>query len=371
MQRIGLIVNPIAGLGGRVGLKGSDGFEIQQRAIELGGIPRAMERTTEALLALLPMKSDLEIYTYPTRMGEIATRRAGFSPSVVGQIMTDHTTAEDTKRAVSELMGRDLSLLLFTGGDGTARDIVETGLAEVPALGIPAGVKIHSAVYAIHPHAAGELAMAYLRGETELTLAEVMDVNEEEFRQGRVSPKLYGFLRVPYIERFMQGAKAPSPKRMSVVFKEVAEDLSERTSPGKLYIFGPGSSTHAVARHMGFEKNLLGIDAILDGRVIAADANESTLLELLENHPEAEIILTPIGGQGCIFGRGNQQISPAVIRKVGLNNIHIVSTPEKLQALRGQPLWVDTGDYTLDNELCGYYQIITGYKEYVMYKVTT
>jgi predicted polyphosphate/ATP-dependent NAD kinase len=370
MKRIGLIVNPVAGLGGRVGLKGSDGAYIQQRAVELGAIPCATNRALETLKCLLPMKADLDILTYPGSMGEIAVRQAGFLPNVLGQILFDHTTAEDTKRAVKELMNNDLSLLMFTGGDGTARDIYAAGGSEIPTLGIPAGVKIHSAVYAIHPRAAGELAMAYLREETVLNLAEVMDVNEEEFRQGRVSPKLYGFLKVPYLQRFMQGAKAASPKSLSSALEGIAQNLFERLSPDTIYIFGPGSSTQMIAKYLGMEKNLLGVDVYLDGRVIASDANESTLLELLLNYPAAEIIVTPIGGQGCIFGRGNQQISPQVIRMVGKKNILVVSTPEKLNALKGHPLWVDTGDYEVDKILCGYIPVITGYKEYVMYKVT-
>ncbi len=225
MKRIGLIVNPVAGLGGRVGLKGSDGADIQQRAVELGAIPYATDRTIETLKYLLPLKTDLDILTYPGSMGETAARQAGFMPFVLGHILLDHTTAEDTKRAVKELMDKDLSLLIFTGGDGTARDICEAGGSEIPTLGIPAGVKIHSAVYAIHPRAAGELAMAYLREETELNLAEVMDIDEEEFRQGQVSPKLYGFLKVPYLQRFIQGAKAASPKLLSSALKGIAEDL--------------------------------------------------------------------------------------------------------------------------------------------------
>ena len=370
MRRIGLIVNPVAGLGGRVGLKGSDGWAIQQMALELGAIPHAIDRTVETLKLLLDMKSDLEILTYPGSMGEIAVRQAGFIPCVLGHIVFDHTTAEDTKRAVKELMSKDLALLMFTGGDGTARDVCAAGGSEIPALGIPAGVKIHSAVYAIHPRAAAELAMAYLREEAVLNLAEVMDIDEEEFRQGRISPKLYGFLNVPYLQRYVQGAKAASPRILSSTLKSIADDLAERMFPGKIYIFGPGSSTEGIAKHLGMKKNLLGVDAYLDGRIIASDANESTLLELLLNYPAAEIIVTPIGGQGCIFGRGNQQISPAVIRKIGKTHIHIVSTPDKLYALKGHPLWVDTGDHTLDKMLCGYYPIITGYKEFVMYKVT-
>ncbi len=371
MRRIGLIVNPVAGLGGRVGLKGSDGWDIQLKALELGAIPHANDRTVETLQLLLPMKADLEILTYPGNMGEIAVKKAGFVPCVLGQIVFDHTTAEDTKRAVKELMNKDLALLMFTGGDGTARDVYAAGGSEIPALGIPAGVKIHSAVYAIHPRAAGELAIAYLREEAILNLVEVMDVDEEEFRQGRVSPKLYGFLRVPYLQRFVQGAKAASPKILSSALKGIAEDLSEQMFPGTMYIFGPGSTTQAICKYLGMEKSLLGVDVCLDGRIIAMDASESLLLSLLASDCRAEIILTPIGGQGCLFGRGNQQISPAIIHKVGKTHLHIVSTPEKLYALKGHPLWVDTGDQTLDKMLCGYFPVITGYKESIMYKVTT
>jgi predicted polyphosphate/ATP-dependent NAD kinase len=371
MRRIGLIVNPVAGLGGRVGLKGSDGWDIQLKALELGAIPHANDRTVETLKLLLDMKSDLEILTYPGSMGEIAVRQAGFIPIVLGQIVFDHTTAEDTKRAVKELMHMDLTLLMFTGGDGTARDVCAAGGSEIPALGIPAGVKIHSAVYAIHPRAAAELAMAYLREEAVLNLAEVMDIDEEEFRQGRISPKLYGFLKVPYLQRYVQGAKAASPRILSSTLKGIAEDLSERMFPGTMYIFGPGSTTQAISKHLGMEKSLLGVDVILDGKIIAMDASESLLLSLLASGCRAEIILTPIGGQGCLLGRGNQQISPAIIRKIGKTHLHIVSTPDKLYALKGHLLWVDTGDYALDKMLCGYYPIITGYKESVMYKVTS
>lgn len=158
---------------------------------------------------------------------------------------------------------------------------------------------------------------------------------------------------------------------MSSTLVGIAKDLLERMCPDTMYIVGPGSSTRIITEHMGMKKNLLGVDAYLNGRMIASDTNESNLIDLLINYPAAEIIVTPIGGQGCIFGRGNQQISPAVICKVGKTNFRIVSTPEKLQALKGRPLWVDTGDYAVDKALCGYYPIITGYKESVIYKVTT
>jgi predicted polyphosphate/ATP-dependent NAD kinase len=371
MKRIGLIVNPVAGLGGRVGLKGSDGREIQQLALKLGAIPRATERSVKALICLQHIKTDLEILTYPGMMGEIAVTQAGLVPQILGEIQSDLTTAEDTKRAVKEMLDKDLALLMFTGGDGTARDIFAAGGLEIPTLGIPAGVKIHSAVYAIHPFAAGELAMAFLCDQTGLNLAEVMDVDEEAYRKGCLSPKLYGYLKVPYLQRYVQGAKVSNPASSSIALSNIAEDLSARLKPGTIYIFGPGSSTQAISKHLGMDKNLLGVDAFLDGKIIAADANETTLLNLLGGAHLAEIIVTPIGGQGCILGRGNQQISPEVIRNVGKSNLHIVSTPEKLLGLKGKSLWVDTGDQNVDEMLCGYYPVITGYKEYVMYKVTT
>ncbi len=371
MKRIGLIVNPIAGLGGRVGLKGSDGADIQQRALQLGAIPRAQERTIEALKVMLPMQADLEILTYPGNMGEYAASRSGFSPHVLDKLDTDQTSAEDTKRAVGDMLQEAPSLLLFTGGDGTACDIVSAGGMEIPALGIPAGVKIHSAAYAIHPRAAGQLATAYLQSKAKLDLAEVMDLDEEAFRQGRVSPKLYGYLRVPYIKRYIQGVKSPSVLSSKECLQGIAQDIAERMLPDTVYILGPGSSTHTIAKFLGFDKTLLGVDAYLNGKIISKDANETALVNLLTRHQLVEIIVTPIGGQGSIFGRGNQPISPEIIHRVGKKHVTIVSTPDKINALNGRPLWVDTGDEDLDKMLCGHYQVITGYKERAIYKVTT
>jgi predicted polyphosphate/ATP-dependent NAD kinase len=371
MKRIGLIVNPIAGLGGRVGLKGSDGLEIQQRAIDLGARPRAPDRAIEALKCLLYMKTDLDILTCPGSMGEIAVTEAGFTPHLLDTFQANPTTAEDTRSAVNEMLQKDLSLLMFAGGDGTARDIYSACGIEIPTLGIPAGVKIHSAVYAIHPRAAGELAAAYLQSKTETILAEVVDLDEEAYRQGCVSPRLYGYLKVPYVKRYIQGVKVSSTMISSACLKGIAEDISKRMELSTVYIFGPGSTTQAIAMHLGMDKNLLEVDAYLDGKLIASDANESVLLEILANNRPVKIIVTPIGGQGCILGRGNQQISPDIILKVGKKNILVVCTKEKLDAFKGRPLWVDTGDSEVDKTICGYLPIITGYKEYVMYKVTS
>jgi predicted polyphosphate/ATP-dependent NAD kinase len=379
MAKLGLIVNPVAGIGGRVGLKGSDGAEIQRRARELGAEPHAHDRAVEALARLRTVEG-LEIVTYPGEMGADAARAAGLAPTVVGEITPGATTAEDTREAAREMQQYGVDLLLFAGGDGTARDVYEAvGLAQ-PALGIPAGVKIHSAVYATHPRSAGELAALYLRGRVaELREAEVMDIDEEAFRQGSLSARLYGYLRVPYRSRLVQSQKVPS-RGETASLAAIAEDVAAKMEPGVLYILAPGTTTRAIAEELGVEKTLLGVDVVEAGeqvsgtgyretRLVAADVNEAQLLALIEGRA-ARIVVTPIGGQGYLFGRGNQQISPRVIERVGREHVVVVSTPDKLHALGTQPLLVDTGDRAVDEMLNGYVTVVTGYNERAVRRVT-
>ena len=373
---LGLIVNPVAGLGGRVGLKGSDGAEIQRRARALGAEPHAQERAVEALRRLRRLEN-LEIVTYPGEMGEDAARAAGFEPRVLGDITPGETTAQDTRRAARQMHELGVDLLLFAGGDGTARDVYEAVGLEQPTLGIPAGVKIHSAVYATHPASAGELAALYLEGRVaNQRHAEVMDIDEEAFRQGSLQARLYGYLTVPFRDSLVQSQKMPSTGEAASL-AAIAEDVVTKMEPGVLYIVGPGTTTRAIAEELGLEKTLLGIDVILDGILIARDANEADLLNLLEQHagshggePRARIVVTPIGGQGYLFGRGNQQISPRVIRHVGRENVLIVSTPDKLHSLGSQPLLTDSGDREVDEMLNGYMMVVTGYNERAVRKVT-
>jgi predicted polyphosphate/ATP-dependent NAD kinase len=374
-RRVGLIVNPVAGLGGRVGLKGSDGADIQRRARALGAEPHAQERAVEALRRLHRVQ-DLEIVTYPGEMGENAARSAGFEPQVLGDITPGATTAQDTRRAARQMHELGVELLLFVGGDGTARDLYQAVGLEQPALGVPAGVKIHSAVYATHPASAGELATLYLEGRvTNLREAEVMDIDEEAFRQGSLQARLYGYLRVPFRASLVQSQKVPSSGE-AVSLAAIAEDVTSKMAPGVLYIVGPGTTTRAITEQLGLEKTLLGVDVVRDGQLIAADANEADLLNLLDQQARdtegvtlASIIVTPIGGQGYVFGRGNQQISPRVIRRVSVENILIVSTPDKLHALGSQPLLVDTGEREVDDMLSGYRMVVTGYNERAVRKL--
>jgi predicted polyphosphate/ATP-dependent NAD kinase len=391
VSKLGLVVNPIAGIGGSAGLKGSDGVEIQRKALEMGAVPQASKRAAQALERLRTVP-DLEVFTYPSEMGEDAARASGFEPTVVGTIEPGATTAQDTVEAAQELRSQGIDLLLFAGGDGTARDIHRAIGEEVPALGIPAGVKIHSAVYATSPGSAGNLAALFLQGRvTSLQEAEVLDIDEEAFRAGTVSTRLYGYLKIPFRTSLVQSQKLASIGG-SGSLSAIAEDIVEGMEPACLYVVGPGTTTRAIADELGLPKTLLGVDVIRAGdddgdpvrtaQLVVADVNESDLLELLACGERFKIIVTLIGGQGFVFGRGNQQISSRVIRKASASasrtdnsirpweNIIVVGTKEKLYTLGSQPLRVDTGDRALDEMLSGYVTVITGYHERVVRKVT-
>jgi predicted polyphosphate/ATP-dependent NAD kinase len=368
-KRLGLIVNPVAGIGGRVGLKGSDGSEIQKKALELGAVPESLNRAALALERIKPIKHDLEVITYPGEMGEDAARACGFEPTVIGSIKPGETTAEDTGHGAREMLRLEVNLLLFAGGDGTARDICNAVGTGIPVLGIPAGVKIHSAVFAINPISAGGLAALYLQGRvSSLREAEVMDIDEAAFRRGIVSAKLYGYLKIPFRTSLVQNLKVASAGEAASL-AGIAYDVVEKMEDDRFYIIGPGTTTRAIADELGLEKTLIGVDVVLNRELLATDVNEAQLLKLLEGR-EAKIIVTPIGGQGCIFGRGNQQISPKVIETVGRDNVIVVSTKEKLYALGRRSLWTDTGDRDVDKMLSGYMRVVTGYNERAVRKVS-
>jgi len=358
-------------MGGRVGLKGTDDQEIVKRARELGATPVSPVRATEALEMVAHIKDDIELITYPFEMGEDEAGKCGLDPIVIGSITRGKTTATDTKNAAREMLKLQVDLMLFAGGDGTARDIYEAVGQEVPTLGIPAGVKIHSGVFAINPRKAGELAVKFLRGNAPLREAEVMDIDEDAFRRGRVSARLYGYLRVPYERRLVQDVKSGSStildekKSQEIIAEYVVENMDD-----DYYILGPGTTVKAIADKLGIKKTLLGVDAINKGKIVAMDLNEEQLLKLIERR-KVKIIVSPIGGQGFIFGRGNQQISPKVIRKVGRDNIIVIATKNKLYSIGpGRPLLVDTGDDEVDKMLSGYTRVITGYNEEAVVKVT-
>ena len=368
-KRLGLIINPLAGIGGKVGLKGSDGLEIQRAALARGAEPESGERTKRTLLRMSSILDELEVLTAAQTMGEWAAKACGIEPTVVSSSLSDPTTAEDTRSAAQAMLAAGVSLLLFSGGDGTARDIYQAVGNSVPVLGIPAGVKIHSAVFATRPERAGDLAIEFLGSKQILcSEAEVVDLDEDAYRNGIIHTRLYGYLNVPYHRLYVQNQKVPTPESEAYQAEAIAAHVSETMQADVLYILGPGTTTRAIAQYLGLAKTLVGVDVITHQKVIVLDANEEQLLQITHQRP-ARILITPIGGQGFLFGRGNQPISPRVIEQVGKDNIIIVSLVQKINALHGQPLLVDTGDSDLDERLGGYYSVITGYHEKIIYRV--
>ena len=367
MKRIGLIVNPYAGIGGRVGLKGSDGIETRMKALELGAIPMSGSRTVEALKELRGLDCFIFI-TYPGAMGEDEVRKAGFEPEVIG-VTSEETTAEDTKRAASEMLQMGVDLIVFSGGDGTARDVYSIVGDSIPVLGIPTGVKIHSGVYAVDPRSAGDLLRRFISGnEPDIRLAEVMDIDEDAFRENILQAQLFGYMNALYHIELSQGSKEGSASTEESSSIGVANEIVDDLEPGVYYVLGPGSTIKPIADRLKIEKTLLGVDVVLNGKLVGVDLNEKQLLELISGK-KARLYVTVIGGQGFVFGRGNQQISPNVIREIGRENICIIATPNKLATLQGKPLRVDTGDHELDEELKGYYKLHTGYARRTIYKV--
>ncbi|MGE3798038.1 MAG: ATP-NAD kinase family protein [Thermomicrobiales bacterium] len=427
MKRIGLVVNPIAGMGGRVGLKGTDGLAALEQARALGATPLSGERSRIALTVLRERLGDgVEVLApsgsmgadiaeslgirvvipntvagshdwkedgsseetghHPTRDSSTSVGMTGKTAGMTGTTagMTgsaagmagktagmaveaaktagQDTSSADTQAAAKAIIEAGVDLLLFAGGDGTARDIYAATGTGPPVLGIPTGVKMHSAVYATTPRAAGEAAAIFLTAATpKLRESEVMDIDEEAFRAGRLSARLYGYLQVPAQRGLVQSLKSGSTSGDGDL-AGIAADIAERMQDGALWIMAPGTTTRAIAGRIGMAKTLLGVDLACRGELVATDATEQTILEHLDGVP-ARILVTPIGGQGYLFGRGNQQISPEVIRRVGKEHIVVVAASAKLAGLAGGPLLVDTGDPGLDAELAGYIRVVTGFHQ--------
>jgi len=369
MKKVGLIVNPIAGMGGKVGLKGTDGEAILEKAKQLGAEQVSPQRTLKALNRLFLIKDEIELITYPGEMGEDVAIQSGFKPRVIGSITLGNTSSEDTMAACKDMLNLKIDLLLFAGGDGTARDIYNVVKSELIVLGIPTGVKIHSAVFTYNPERAGDLAIMYLHGKVkELKETEVMDIDEEAFRNGFVAAKLYGYLKIPSERKHTQGLKAGSLPTEKYSQESIAQKIIDDMEEDYYYIIGPGTSTRTIMEKLNLDFTLLGIDLIHKKKLIEKDLNEKKLLEFIRDK-KSKLVITPIGGQGFLFGRGNQQLSPKVIKEVGINNIIVISTNSKINALEGHPLLVDTGDSELDLLLSGYVIVITGYHESIVYKV--
>jgi len=366
VKTIGLIVNPVAGMGGAVGLKGTDGKEIVYRARFLGAKPVAPVRAQAFLSELKPAIQDVRLVVGAGSMGEDEAKGSGFIYEVLGE-SKEETDAEDTMALSKEMADAGVALLVFCGGDGTARDVQKAVGLSLPVMGVPTGVKMHSAVFAMTPQAAARVVTRFLYETLPLREAEVMDVDEKAFREGSVSAELYGYVLAPYEPHLIQVNKIASPMTESELRNHAAIGvyILETMKPDIVYIIGPGTTTRNIVTLLDAKKTLLGVDLFYNRRLVATDVNEKQILERIAG-TAAKIIVTPIGGQGFIFGRGNQQISPEVIRRVGLDNIIVVATEGKLRTLSG--LRVDTGNPVLDAAIRKHkVKVIADYKtEYLM-----
>lgn len=384
--KLGLIINPIAGIGGSVALKGSDGMA--KHALALGATPKANERAKQALEIVAPYQADITVYTANGEMGENSAKALGFPVELVYKTQNQQTSAEDTEQAVQALLAQGVDIILFAGGDGTARNIAhvvtqhidENNTYHVPVLGIPAGCKIHSGVYAITPKAAGRVVEMMINKElVTLTEGDVMDIDETLFRQGVVKAKRYGEMQIPSELRYVQAVKSGGKECDELVLQDISASVIEMMTDDQesLFIVGSGSTTAFMMDELGLENTLLGVDLVHDQALIHNDLTEASLWQRINDHSGlTKLVITLIGGQGHIFGRGNQQLSPRIIRSIlaqegGKDNLTIIATKTKLAALNNRPLISDTGDSDLDQLLSGYIPVTTGYNDQVLYPVSS
>jgi predicted polyphosphate/ATP-dependent NAD kinase len=369
-RKIGFLVNPIAGVGGRIGLKGSDDVDVIREKINSGeGKKVANERAGRFLKVISDLKEEIKFLCFQGEMGSDILQKHKMNFEIIGQPEKEKTTRADTKRAANKFFEKGVKLIVFVGGDGTACDMYDAVNEKIPLLAVPAGVKMHSACFALNPEVAGTIFRQFHNGELNIKLAEVMDIDEQAFREGRLSAELKGMVKIPYLVSAIQGGKMASPSTADEKLdkKVIAQRVSEDMDKDVLYLLGPGTTCTAVADLLKLDKTLLGVDAIYNRELVGDDLNEEEILELLEKHSEARIIVTVIGNQGFIFGRGNQQFSPIVIRKVGIKNIILIATVNKLE--RTEKLRVDTGDPELDKELRGFIRVVTSYNQDFMMRI--
>ncbi|WP_394175996.1 ATP-NAD kinase family protein [Thalassotalea litorea] len=375
MFKLGFLVNPIAGIGGSVAFKGSDGDDIAAQAKALGAEPKSNLRAKLALQVLIPYQDKITIFTGCGDMGEDCARSLGFKVEVVHRYDGNVSTAADTEALVEALQSQQVDLLLFAGGDGTARNVCAKVQGFFPVLGIPAGVKIHSGVYALTPTAAGRVVEEMINNELVSFIdADVMDIDEQAFRQGVVKARRYGEMQIPSHLQYIQAVKSGGKETDELVLMDIAAHVIEQMDD-ELFVMGSGSTVAAIMQEMALENTLLGVDIIQEQELRAQDVTEQNLYAAIIAAQNAgqtvKLVITAIGGQGHILGRGNQQLSPRVVRAIGKEHIYIVATKRKLQALDHRPLIVDSGDPGLDAELSGYLPVITGFHDQVLYPVAS
>ncbi len=346
--RVGLLINPIAGIGGEAGLKGSD--HDWKLALEQGFKPHAHERARRFVDGL---GTHVELVCPPGVLGlDLLPRLEGTGKSL------GETTPEDTRAGAMALRDSGVDLLVFVGGDGTASDVAAAIGDTLPCLGVPGGVKITSPVFAHDPEEAAWL-VSELESGFETIARDVTDLDEEAYRAGRVEVVLKGSLRVP-MSPMIQGGKVPTTG--DTPLEPLVEQVLRDWDPEAIHLIGAGSVCKALKSQFWGTPTLLGVDAVKGDRIVETDLNGPALEALVSSHPgPVHIWLSLIGGQGMLLGRGTQILTPVVLRAVGWNNLHVLAPPEKLLGLRG--VHVDSGDPTWDSEAPPYIRIISGYNE--------
>lgn len=369
--KLGLLVNPYAGIGGALALKGSDGKDIRDKALAMGAEKKAIDKTRLALEHIVSIKDQVQLYVASGEMGETLAKDMGFNYSVVYQPTNTQTESYDSEATVQALLSQQVDLILFAGGDGTARNVCHVVGNFVPVLGVPAGCKIHSAVYAITPAAAGRVLKQVIMGEiVSVSDAQVMDIDEALFRQGKVNARQFGEMQVPTELRYIQAVKMGGKESDELVLADIAAHIIEiiDENPEHLFVMGSGSTVEFVMQELGIKNTLLGVDVIKNKQLVASDVTANELM-ILSTNQSCKLVLTLIGGQGHIIGRGNQQLSAAFLKMLGKNNILLVATKSKIAGLSGRALIVDSGDIALDQQLSGLISIITGYHDQVLYPI--
>lgn len=366
--RLGLIVNPIAGMGGSVGLHGTDGDTYRQAAA-LGAVPIAHRRAGRAVRVLANAFPDLDLpmLAGAGEMGENTARKAGLLPQVV-PVRSDPTTSSDTREVAARMVAEGVGLIAFAGGDGTARDIVGVVGTEVPVIGIPTGVKMHSAVFGNTPEAAGAMAARYLAtpDQVPLTRREVLDAGDDP---GNVAG--FSVASVPFVRDLLQPGKATTALGDDASLDRLCQKLADGMAPGHLYVLGPGTTVARILDHLDLEGTLAGVDVVRDRRMVATNVTAAELVALLEPGVPATIYLGVIGGQGFLLGRGNQQISPEVISRVGEENVIILAGEEKVRLLDPPVLRVDTGVEAARPVMLGYRRVHTSPGRSTVMRVVT
>jgi len=373
-----LIINPIAGMGGRVGLKGTDGEETYLEALKRGAEPVAEESMLRCIRSFIthfdPARSVRFLFCGGS-MGSAKVESMLTSLSNVEIIDCfdpgrRQTAAGDTVDAMVRMSKEGAVLLCFAGGDGTARDLL-SGISSGGTsllLGIPAGVKMHSSVFALSPEAAGEILAAYIDGKTASEEREIMDIDEDNYRRGILTAKLHGYASVPVLKGMMQHSKSAQIIDEEMEKEGIAEQIAHdiEADMENIYFLGAGTTVFAVKKRLGIDGSLLGVDAVRGRKLCAKDVWDKQMLEMLGDSP-GKIILTPIGRQGFLLGRGNQQFSPRVLEKIGIPNIRVISTRGKLDEIEHMIIY--TGDRALDEQFPSFMKVLTAPDRYRMVQV--